>query len=207
MGNRYTKGWEDHNANIRTKLAKMDIDNNPSGAGSIPAAMASYVTATEKSDGILRRTTLTLSAVPITVRDTEQGGGVKVYDMPACRILTLGGSGSIAVTTTSALATTLNASKTGNWGVGSATQSNSTLATTEQNFVNVTNFTSSATINVAGAASDAVGIGIVTPLDGTSTPVDVFLNLAVDTAEDIDGDATVTVSGTIHLTWINLGPY
>lgn len=166
------------------------------------AKNGSTVTATE-TEGIVQKTVLTLNAVPITVRDTQQGGGVKIYDFPEGRIAFLGATGSIALTTTSVLASTLNAAVTCNWGVGTVTQANATLATTEQNIIQVANVTSSATINVAGAAS--ASSGAATAIDGTTTPVDAFLNVAVASATDIDADATVTVSGTVTIHWINLG--
>ena len=138
------------------------------------------------------------------MRDTEQGGGVKIYDFPEGRILFLGSTASIAVTTTSVLASTLNAGVTCNWGVGTVTQANATVATTEQNLIPVTAFTSSATIAVAGATATAA-LAASAQFDGTSTAIDMFLNLAVAGATDIDADATVTVAGTILFTWINLG--
>lgn len=181
------------------------ISSPPTTTSGNGAVNGATVAATEGGDGIVHVTTLTFTATPITMRDTEQGGGVKVYDFPAGRILILGSKGTVAVTTTSILANTLNASKTCNWGVGSVTQANATLATTEQDIVNVGAFTSSATINVAGAAANSYGV--LTPLDGTSTAIDAFLNLAVAGADDIDGDATVTVTGTVAISWINLGDY
>lgn len=193
--------------NIKKKLRPVDIDNTEVGNGVVPDAVKPYVTATEKGDGVFKQTVLTLSALPITMRDTEQGGGAKIYTFPVGRITPVGAIGSIAVTTTSVLADTLNAGSTCNWGVGSVTQSNATVATTEQNFVNVAAFTSSATIDVAGAVANGSGIGIVTSIDGTSTNIAAFLNLAVADAADIDGDATVTVDGTITLTYAVLGDY
>lgn len=204
---RKVDGWQDLNANIRTKIGVKDIDNNTAGNGSIPSAVGSYVTAVEKGDGVFHQTVLTLSALPITMRDTEQGGGAQIYAFPAGRICRLGAIGSIAVTTTSVLADTLNAGVTCNWGVGSTTQASATVATTEQDFVNVAAFTSSATINVAGATATGVGAGVLASLDGTSTAVAAFLNLAVAGATDIDANATVTVSGTITITWSQIGDY
>lgn len=165
------------------------------------------VTATEAGTGVVHQTTLTLAATPVTMRDTEQGGGVKIYDFPEGRILVLGSTASIAVTTTSVLADSLNAGVTCNYGIGTVTQANATVATTEQDIVQVTAFTSSATINVAGAV--AKGVGVLAAFDGTTTPIDAFLNLAVAGAGDIDvtATATVTVSGTVNITWINLGDY
>src|SRR4030066_447619 len=191
---RMVDSWQDLNANVRTKVRVADIDNSTNGVGSVPLAMQPYVTVTEKGGGVFKQTVLTLSAVPVTMRDTEQGGGAQIYTFPAGRICRLGAIGSIAVTTTSVLADTLNAGVTCNWGVGSTTQASATVATTEQDFVNVTAFTASATINVAGATANGSGLGVVTSLDGTSTAIAAFLNLAVAGATDIDANATVTVS-------------
>ena len=207
MGNRQADGWEALNANIRTSVGVKDIDNNSAGNGSIPAAVQPYVTVVEKGDGVFHQTVLTLAALPITMRDTEQGGGAQIYAFPAGRICRLGAIGSIAVTTTSVLADTLNAGVTCNWGVGSTTQANPTVATTEQDIVNVTAFTASATIAVAGAAANGVGAGVLASLDGTTTAIAAFLNLAVALNTDIDANASVTVSGTITMTWANVGDY
>ena len=107
------------------------------------------------------------------------------------------------IITTSVLADTLNTGVTCNWGLGSVTQANATVATTEQDFIQVTAFTASATVDVAGADSTGVGAGVLASWDGTSTAINAFLNLAVAGATDIDADATVTVSGTIKITWVN----
>lgn len=173
----------------------------------IGAKNGSTVTVQEYGNGVLNRTAFTFTATPITMADSTQGGGVKIYDFPAGRILIMGATGSIAVTTKSTLASTLNTGVTCNWGIGSVVQSSATVATTEQNFLNVTAFTASATINVAGATSNGSGIAVLTSLDGTATAIDAYLNLAVAGATDIDGDATVTVTGTANLFWINLGDY
>ena len=187
-----------NSANLTAALAAL----SSSAAGTPNGAT---VTAVEGGSGLVHQTVLTLAATPITMRDTEQGGGVKIYDFPEGRVLILGATASIAVTTTSILANTLNASVTCNYGVGSTTQASATVATTEQDIVQVTAFTASATINVAGAV--AKGAGALVALDGTTTPIDAYLTLAVAGATDIDANATVTVSGTVRITWILLGDY
>lgn len=207
MGDRQADGWEALNANIRTNLGVKAIDHNPSAGGSVPAAVSAYVTAVERGDGIYRQTVLTLAALPITMRDTEQGGGSNIYTFPIGRICHIGSIGSIAVTTTSILADTLNAGVTCNWGVGTTTQASATVATTEQDLVNVTAFTASATINVAGATANGVGIGSLTSHNGTTTAITAFLNLAVALNTDIDANATVTVNGTITLNYVAVGDY
>jgi len=35
----------------------------------------------------------------------------------------------------------------------------------------------------------------------------MYLNTAYATTTDVDGDATQTISGTITVTWVNLGDY
>lgn len=189
---------------IRQLISGVDVTSKiPVGVsgGSSPVSTA---VATEKI-GVIRQTTFTFTDLPVTVRDTEQGGGIKFFDFAAGRLLILGAvAKDIKITTTSALAGTLNAGVTGNFGVGTTTQANATLATTEQNIIPTTNFTSSATVNVAPAAVDSA-LASSLQLDGTGTAVDLFFNVGVAGATDIDGDATVTVSGTLILTWVDLG--
>lgn len=189
-----------HNTSI------LDLDDSAVNSGSVPQAVSAWVVATETGGlgGVFHQTTLTITNLPITMRDTEQGGGAQVYTFPSGRISQVGATASIAVTTTSTLASTLNTGVTCNWGVGTVTQANATVATTEQDFVQVTAFTSSATIDVAGATATGSGIGVLASLDGTSTAIAAFLNLAVAGATDIDADATTTTSGTLTITWAAL---
>lgn len=204
MTARKTRGFKEVAAGV-VKYSDMDIDNNPDNDGSVPVALSSYISAVETGNGAYHQTVLTLTDLPITMRDTEQGGGAAIYDFPVGRICRVGASASIAVTTTSAVASTLNAGVTCNYGVGSVTQANATVATTEQDIVQVTAFTSSATIDVAGAVAAGVGAGVLASLDGLATAIQAFLNLAVAGATDIDADATTTVSGTITLNWVECG--
>lgn len=191
-----------------TGTAVATLTDLPAGAnitaGVGAKAGGATVTVREEGDGIAHKTTLFFNNTPLTLLDADTGEGLKVYDFPAGRINFLGALGSIALITTSVLATTLNASAVCNWGLGSTTQANGTLATTEQDIIPTTNVTASATINVAGAAA-AGQLAATFQLDGTSTPVDAFLNIGVAGATDIDGDATVIINGSVQITWINLG--
>jgi hypothetical protein len=189
--------------NVYTAAGELKTNTLSATTSSPGAKNGATVTATEGGAGVVHQTTLTFAATPITVRDTQQGGGVKVYDFPEGRILVLGATGSIALTTTSDPAATLNAGVTCNWGIGTTTQASATLATTEQDIVQVANVTSSAVVNVPGAASNAAGVLAV--WDGTVTAKDAYLNVAVATGTDVDADATVTVNGQVTITWINLG--
>ena len=169
------------------------------------------VTAVESGNGVFHQTVLTLTAVAMSLSDTHVGGGSKIYTFPEGNVAVLGATCSVAETTTSVLASTLNASVTLSVGVGSVqttTQDSGTLATTQQDLVNAFAATASATINVAGAAATGkLGGTTLTRYDGTATAQPVWLNCGVPTATDIDGDATTTWSGTVTLTWIFDGDY
>lgn len=169
--------------------------------GSVPAAVVPYVVASEVGNGVVNQTLLTLTALPLTLRDTEQGGGAKIWTFPVGYIARIGAHGTVAMTTTSAILSTLNGNKDCNWGVGSTTQANGTLATTEQDIIQTTTIKSSSTINVAAAASTGVGAGVLAALDGSGTAIDAYFNVGVATGTDIDADATVTITGTVKITW------
>ena len=69
-----------------------------------------------------------------------------------------------------------------------------------------TAFTSSTVINVAGTAVSAA-LAASAQFDGTTTAKDVYLNTAYATTTDVDADATQTISGTVNITWVQLGDY
>lgn len=169
----------------------------------IGAPAGTGTTAVETGDGVTHKTVLTLTALPVSLSDTHVGGGTKIYDFPLGSITITGAFGTVAETTTSAIATTLNSGVTYNWGVGTVqttTQDSGTLATTEQDIIGTTNGTSSTTINVAAAASTGSGSAPKT-LNGTATAADAYFNVGIASAGDIDGDATTTFTGTITILW------
>jgi|JI10StandDraft_1071094.scaffolds.fasta_scaffold41216_3 hypothetical protein len=152
------------------------------------------------------QTTLTLDNVAQTVVNGTEYQGTKLFTFPEGRILVLGTTARLQQKTTSALASTLNASSTGAIALGTATASSTTLASTMVDLLPSTAFTSSATVNVAGTAVTAA-LGASAQFDGTSTAKAMYLNTAYATTTDVDGDATQTISGTITVTWVNLGDY
>jgi len=162
------------------------------------------VSAINTMQGIVNQTVFTLSSLAQTVVNGTEYQGTKIYDFPAGRILVLGVVASIAQKTTSALASTLNASSTGALSLGTATASSTTLDSTMADLLPSTAFTSSATVNVAGTAVTGA-LAASAQFDGTSTAIDLFVNTAYATTGDVDADATQTLSGTITVTWLNLG--
>lgn len=150
------------------------------------------------------QTTLTLDNVAQSIVNGTEYQGTKIYDFPECRMYVIGAVATLRQKTTSTLASTLNASVTGAIGLGTATASSTTLSTTMQDIIPTTAFTSSATINVAGTAVTAV-LAAAAFFDGTGTAKDLYLNTAFATTTDVDGNATQTISGSVIITWCNLG--
>jgi len=178
----------------------------PSSVSNTGTVAGTGVTVSEQGNGVVQKSVFTFSSATITVRDTQQGNGVNIYNFPEGRIFILGATGSMNFTTTSVLASTLHASVSCRWGVGTVTQSNATLATTEQDLIPVTTFTSGATINVANTATSA-SLATAAQFDGTATAKKAFMNVSVPTGTDIDADAAVLMNGTVTITWIFLGDY
>ena len=150
------------------------------------------------------QTTLTLDNVAQTVVNGTEYQGTKIFDFPETRMWVVGVVATLKQKTTSALASTLNASSTGAIALGTATASSTTLNGTMADFLPSTAFTSSATVNVAGTAVSGV-LAAAAFFDGTGTAKDLYLNTAYATTGDVDGDATQTISGSIVITWLNLG--
>jgi len=188
---------------VRSKL--VDLDAAPATSiGAVPQSLGATAVATEMGDSVLHQTTITLTDLAQTVVNGTEYQGTKIYDFPEGRILVLGVVATIAQKTTSELASTLNASSTGALAIGTATASNVTLNSTMADLLPSTAFTSSATINVAGTAVGSA-LAASAHFDGTGTAKDVFINTAYATTTDVDGDATQTLTGTVKITWINLG--
>jgi len=169
-------------------------------------ASVTGLTATHKQVGFLRQSVFTLDNVAQTVVNGTEYQGTKLFDFPEGRLLVLGVTARLQQKTTSVLASTLNASSTGAVSLGTATASATTLATTMVDLLPSTAFTSSATVNVAGTAVTAA-LAASAQFDGTTTAKSMFLNSAFATTTDVDGDATMTWSGTITVTYIDLGDY
>lgn len=183
------------------------IDGDPlDKAGAAVAPATGEIVTKQVQFGPFCQTTLTLNNVPQAVVNGTEYQGTKIYDFPQGRILVMGVTATLQQKTTSALASTLNASSTGAISLGTATASATTLATTMVDLLPSTAFTSSATVNVAGTAVSAA-LAASAQFDGTSTAKDVYLNTAYATTGDVDADATQTISGTVVITWCALGDY
>ena len=176
-------------------------------SGTIPAAVANTVTVQEYGSLVLggpRTTVLTLNGLPVPVKDitpSTQSGGVIMCVFPKCKITRMGATAK-SMTFVTADVAQVNASVSCRYGVGTTLGTNATLATTEQDFVQVTTFISSAASGVANvAAVTGYGVGNLTMLDFTTTS-NIYFNISVPGASDIDADGIVYAYGVVTINWI-----
>lgn len=184
----------------------MMVTEDASVVGVVTQPATGSIAIKKEQFGSFRKTTLTLDNVPQAVVNGTEYQGTKIYTFPEGRILVLGVIASLQQKTTSALASTLNASSTGAIALGTAAASNVSLTSTMADLLPSTAFTSSATINVAGTAVKGA-LAASAQFDGTTTAKSMYLNTAYATTTDVDADATQTISGTITFTWCYLGDY
>lgn len=183
---------------------------DPLTTAGIGAKNGSTVLAVEKGDGVLHKTVLTCTDTPITITDdagVAQYGGVKIYDLPLGAMCILGAV--VSGILTAGVTGTIIDNWDGDVALGTVTATTgSTLTGTEADIM--------PSDPVSAGASDKDGVvsavSAATALtesgarwhDGTATAKDVFLNFVID--DDASHTAgTATFTGTITLTWLNLG--
>lgn len=181
----------------------------PLAAATAGAANGTGVTATEYGNSTIHRTVLTLDDVVMALTDvasTVAYTALKVYDFPAGAFLFLGATADLVITKDAA---GVNDDWDGDFSLGTVTASNNnSLSSTEADLIPSTQTpqAQSGATTAKGQTTTALSSVI---FDGTSVPKDAFLNILVD---DGDQDTTATptnlvVSGTITITWANLGDY
>ena len=166
-------------------------------------ASGTGVSAAEYPSG-LHKTVLTLASLSVAMTDATTAGAhgsQKVYDFPAGPIHIMGASFDL---TTAAGAGGLadNAALVGSLGSVTVGVDNATLTTTEADIIAST----AGTLSSGAGTLKKHGSIVTTAFDGTTTPVEAFLNLAVPDAGST-ADDTITVSGRITIYWINLDDY
>lgn len=173
------------------------------------AASTAEVSAAESGDAAMHRTVLTLTDLPVSVVSVTTGngvGGTKVYDFPEGHLYNIGVTADLAISVASAnQADFTDATPEGQLGIGTVAPANAdALGTdaTDDDFATATDFT------MAAYADAEVLLPPEAPasFDGSSTAIDMYVNVLVDAA-DIDDDTTteVLINGTIVMTWANLG--
>ncbi len=166
------------------------------GSGPLPGAIGTV------------KETITLVDVNVIMTDnvgTTAYGGLKIFDFAEGLILFHGAVLDLDLTKSSA---GINDTWAGDVGLGTVTASDDAtpLATTEQDLVPNT-ATPAATSGATTADAQSTGTESGSLFDGTTTPVDVFLNFLVDDADhDVNATpANIIVNGTITLIYTPLG--
>lgn len=172
-------------------VASGAVLSSASGNGT---AAGTGVAATETIP-VIHKTTLTLTDVAVTIAkngSSTGGGGLKIYDFPEGVILPLGVACDLTI------ANETNGSWLASLG-SAAADTGGTLTSTEVSFGPSTAATVSSGAGTADIVSGAAGV----PVDGSATAADLYLNFALNA--DVGTGTTMTVNGTIVITWANLG--
>lgn len=146
------------------------------------------------------RTVFTFNAMQIAVTDALAYASQKIFDCLDGKVRVKGGTAKLQFAVLTTRASTINDSASLTWGIGTVAASSITLATTMQNVIAVTTRTLDGATTALSTASAADVVAAAT-FDGTTTPVDFYLNVAFATNTDIDADGTLAVTGTITLLW------
>lgn len=160
------------------------------------------VAAVEKV-GVVQQTVLTLTNLAVTMTDATAAGchgSHKLYDFPAGAITILGASCNLT-TAAGAGGIADNAALVAAVGTAAVGTDNATLTSTEANIIPSTSGTLA---SGAGTVTGESTTALIATFDGTGTAVDAYLNLAVPDANSSASD-TITVNGTVTITWVNHG--
>lgn len=180
-----------------------DVTQLTTGDVSLPlVSIAAGVTRTETGVGPFHQTVLTFAGVVVNVTDNTTNGAqasLNVYDFPAGLIYMLGGTANIAlvagtggVTDTAAIVAAVGTAAAG---------VDATLTGSEADYIPST---ASALTGGAGTFAGKSTITQATVNDGTSSAKKAYLNFAMPDASCTAND-TLTLTGTLTLTWVQLG--
>ncbi len=171
--------------------------SQPTTPGSVPSAVADYVTVSEFGEGCYRQTILTLDALPVSVVGaTGVGfGGVLAYTFPAGAITVHGCTASLLV---DPLSSNLEVADGGDFGIGTAIVADADLGDATD-----VDLCPSTSIDPIGTAATGVLAASAT-FDGTSTAKTLNVNLLIDDA-DIGGTEALGIDGTITINWSTAG--
>ncbi len=152
----------------------------------------------------MHQTTITIPGVALTTSDDVTHGAftsLELYDFPEGNLLINGGVASLAlVAGVGGLADTAAIVAGVGTSAAAISSGDGTLAAAEANIIPSTAYTLAGGIK---AATKAVSTAQLLA-DGTASAKKAYLNFQCPTAGSSATD-TLTVTGTVKLTWINLG--
>lgn len=184
-------------------LALINVSNNPDAGA---AVAVTGVSVSDTGVGVVQKTVLTFDAMELAVTDALAYASKQLYDFPEGRILVLGATGSLQFAVGSARAGTINDDASLTWALGTAAASNITLSGTMVNLLpKATKVLEAADDEYNTASTNALAASA--HIDGTGTALDAYLNVGFETNTQIDGDGLLLITGSITVTWLNLGDY
>ena len=151
--------------------------------------------------GVIQTVQIPLSALAVTMTDATTAGShgsKKVFTFPAGNIQVTGATTDLTIARVGT-ALTATSAVVGSLGSVTVSTADATLTSTEANIIPST----AATLTSGAGVFDGNSTASVT-LNGTVTPVDVYLNFATPDAGSTGNDA-LTVNGNIYITYVNLG--
>lgn len=171
------------------------------GVGAKNGATVSVV---EHGSHAIHKSVLTLASTPVTVANTTGAsfGGVKLYDFPEGRILILGTTANLSFNWAD---TDIAATGSGDFSLGTTITADATIDGTDVNLLPSTGLTDPF---VAGVGVGKGALAASVHIDGTGGAIDANLNIIIDDADVEDAASDIVlVSGTVTISWINLGDY
>lgn len=147
--------------------------------------------------GGLRRAVVTLTNVAVTITDgaSLHSGSQELFTFPPGQVLVFGGLADLSIVSATVAAITTSYAAVGSAAAGA----DADLTSTEENICVKTTLTHSTS---AAFAADMKAKGTVLFADGTSSAAKAYLNFA---GSDATQSGTFTVTGTIVITYANLG--
>jgi hypothetical protein len=172
----------------------------------VGAIVANKATAVDAGDGVIHQTVLTLTltgANDLDMADADHGTGIKVFDFPAGRIHVIGAVIDASVTVNNAFEASPNDVVL--LSCGSAVGADDAdLTSTEADLI------PKATLDTVGNTELTLpwhgALAASAAFDGTTTALDLFVNAAV-AGTSLTKALTIAITGTLTITWINLGDY
>jgi len=175
------------------------------GNGSLDTTSVTSVV--ENGDGLTHQTTITMKGTATSIADGGFEASQLLYTFPEGRILVEGATCNMIATMST---TNFNASVNDlyNVAVGSAVNDDGdgTISAAGANMIGNVSVDTDGGQTQTNDVHGSSATGSALQLDGTSTPSAIYLNWAIPAAND-NGANTNAFTGTITITWKNLGDY
>jgi len=175
--------------------------------GTLPVAIRNLTAVVSENYNAFHQDIIKFTKMPITITDdgsTAAYGGKAFYTFPQGNIKIEGATLSLTDIDGTHLGS-ISATFAGKMAVGTVTAADATSQSTTS--ANVIASTNNAAAVSTHATNKAISTTTITPFDGTTStgnPISLFLNANVNYA-DQSGGGTLYVTGTLALTWCNLG--